>query len=299
MVFRFTAGGANLTLGKTGSLTGFGTVSQNGGTTLTNNGLVNAVGGTLNLNTSNFVNTGTTQVQNGATLTTSSGTAITDSGNILVKNGGTATFAQDVTQTAGMTQVDGTLNSALTLTGGTLSGTGVVNGNVVNTSGTVAPGDSPGTLTVNGTFAQASTGALNIVFDNTKNSLLSVSGLVNTDGTLNVGYLGSGAYVGSGPFTFLTYGSLGTEPTNSLGFTQYFSNETALTNTTGTIAGSNGFVYALINNTSINGLQLQVLTNGAPVPEASTTISFGLLLALGAGGMTFAAKRKKVMDAAS
>ena len=32
---------------------------------------------------------------------------------------------------------------------------------------------------------------------------------------------------------------------------------------------------------------------GAPVPEASTTASFGLLLALGLGGLAVAAKRKK------
>ena len=31
----------------------------------------------------------------------------------------------------------------------------------------------------------------------------------------------------------------------------------------------------------------------APVPEASTTVSFGLLLALGLGGLVIAAKRKK------
>ena len=33
---------------------------------------------------------------------------------------------------------------------------------------------------------------------------------------------------------------------------------------------------------------------GAPVPEASTTVSFGLLLALGMGGLVIAARRKKV-----
>ena len=33
--------------------------------------------------------------------------------------------------------------------------------------------------------------------------------------------------------------------------------------------------------------------DGAPVPEASTTVSFGLLLALGMGGLVVAAKRRK------
>ncbi len=41
-----------------------------------------------------------------------------------------------------------------------------------------------------------------------------------------------------------------------------------------------------------------VMLNTSPVPEASTTVSFGLLLALGMGGMIFAAKRKKSSAAA-
>jgi len=36
-----------------------------------------------------------------------------------------------------------------------------------------------------------------------------------------------------------------------------------------------------------------IVSGGAPVPEASTTASFGLLLALGMGGLVIAAKRKK------
>ena len=36
-----------------------------------------------------------------------------------------------------------------------------------------------------------------------------------------------------------------------------------------------------------------LVATGAPVPEASTTVSFGLLLALGMGGLVLAAKRRK------
>lgn len=39
--------------------------------------------------------------------------------------------------------------------------------------------------------------------------------------------------------------------------------------------------------------QFSYRASGAPVPEASTTVSFGLLLALGLGGVVVAAKRKK------
>ena len=290
-------GNANLTLGSTGGLAGFGTVfQQGGGATLTNNGLVNAnvSGQTLNINTTNFVNAGTTEVQNGAALNVTS--AVTDSGNVLVKTGGTATFTQNLVQTGGLIQADGTLNSAVSLTGGALVGTGTVNGAVENNGGTVSAGNSSspfGTLAVGGTFKQAPNGTLDVGFNSMLNNLLSVSGAVLTGGTLDVSYLGAGAYTGTGPFTFLNYGSL-TSSITGTAQPQYFANETFLSDGTGVIAGHNGFTYALLNNTAIDGLQLEVLTNGAPapaVPEASTTVSFGLLLALG-GGLLVAKRRR-------
>jgi len=300
---------ANLTLGSTGSLVGFGTVQQvAGGATLTNNGTINANAAgpnqSLNIDTDNFVNTGTTEVQNGAALNIAGNTTTTDSGNILVKTGGTATFGNpSLTQTAGLTQADGTLNSPLTLTGGTLTGTGTVNGNVTNTSttdtgGTVSAGNSAspfGTLAVNGSFTQGAGGALDAGFSSTQNNLLAVGGAVTTGGVLDVNYLGSGAYTGSGPFTFLDYTSLATSITGT-GPTQYFSNETFLADGTGVIDGSNGFTYELLNDTASDGLQLEVLTNGAPVPEASTTISLGVLLLLGGAGL-WRAKRRTVSAA--
>ncbi len=283
-------GGTSLTLGSAGGLTGFGTVSQYQGTSLTNNGTVNAnatgPNQSLNINTTAFTNTGTTEVQNGATLNVTS--ANTDSGNVLVKTGGTATFSQGLTQTAGLTQADGTLNSPLTLTGGTLAGTGTVVGAVTNTGGTVSAGNSAspfGTLAVvNGSFAQGAGGTLDAGFSSTQNSLLAVTGAVTTGGVLDVNYLGSGPYTGSGPFTFLDYQTLATSITGT-GPTQYFSNETFLADGTGVIDGSNGFIYELLNNTASDGLQLEVLINGAPVPEASTTISLGVLLLLGGAGL--------------
>ncbi len=68
-------------------------------------------------------------------------------------------------------------------------------------------------------------------------------------------------------------------------------------------AGSNGFTYELLNSANMDGtggLQLQVLTNGAPtpaVPEASTTVSMGLLLLLGGGGLVIAKRRRTVAAA--
>ena len=288
---------ANLVLGSKGSLTGFGSVFQfAGGATLTNGGTVNAnsAGNTLGISTDNFTNTGTTEVQNGATLSVAGNTTTTDSGNILVAQGGTATFANpNLTQTAGLTQVNGTLNASPTLTGGTLSGSGTINGNVTNTGGTVSAGSPFGTLAVNGTFSQASSGTLDVMFSSTQNNLLAATGAVTTGGMLSVLYSGTGPFTaGSAPFTFLDYGSLMTSIPGT-GPTQYFSNETFDKNGNGVITGQNGFVYDLINNTTLNALQLTVVTNGAPVPEASTNISLGALLALGGLGL-WRAKRRAV-----
>ena len=46
--------------------------------------------------------------------------------------------------------------------------------------------------------------------------------------------------------------------------------------------------------TPTGGTQTAVFSINAPVPEASTTVSFGALLALGMGSLLVAAKRKKV-----
>lgn len=54
-------------------------------------------------------------------------------------------------------------------------------------------------------------------------------------------------------------------------------------------------VFADFQNVAFNSGQQVVLdiNPSAPVPEASTTVSFGLLLALGAGGAAIAARKRK------
>ena len=259
----------SLTLSATGSLTGFGNVYQDGsGGFLINNGLVsaNVSGKTLSLGQSNFATTGATQVTKGATLNVTS---------------------TSFTQTAGLTQVDGVLNlvnAPLALKGGVLDGSGTINGNVVNTGGTVSPGDSPGTLTIAGNYTQGSGGALDIEFTNSLHDLLNVTGLATTGGLLDVNFLDS-AYTGGvgSQFAFLDYGTLVPGTGANFGFT---------------VTGHNGFTYTVVNDSKNSMLDLQVLTVGAPaVPEASTTVSLGLLLALGLGGLAVAAKRRKSVRA--
>ena len=89
---------------------------------------------------------------------------------------------------AGVLTVNGSLNSpAVTVeTGGMLKGIGVVNGNLLN-GGSVSPGNSPGTLTVNGNFTQGSSGIYNVEIVSPQSySRLLVTGRANLGGTLQL-----------------------------------------------------------------------------------------------------------------
>ena len=87
--------------------------------------------------------------------------------------------------------------------GGTLGGSGTLNGNLTN-SGVVAPGNSPGTLTVNGNFTQTSAGTLLIQVGNGLNSMLSVSGSATLGGTLVVSSYGGHQFQYGEKITFLS-----------------------------------------------------------------------------------------------
>ncbi|MEZ5301949.1 MAG: cadherin repeat domain-containing protein [Verrucomicrobiales bacterium] len=79
---------------------------------------------------------------------------LANAGLIQIDTGCQLTSAEAVTQSAGECRVNGTFTGpALTLTGGLLSGTGTVDANTSATDATVAPGNSVGTLAVDGTFA--------------------------------------------------------------------------------------------------------------------------------------------------
>jgi hypothetical protein len=68
---------------------------------------------------------------------------------------------------------------------GTLYGIGTIDGSVVN-NGTVRPGYSPGTITITGDFTQTSTGSLVMEILDHDYDVLSVTGTVTLDGTLDL-----------------------------------------------------------------------------------------------------------------
>ena len=103
--------------------------------------------------------------------------------------------APPTTQSAGTTTVTGTgklsSNETVTLTGGTLSGTGTVAANVSN-GATVTPGSSssPGMLTISGNYTQTSAGTLSVDVAGTAAGTgygqLVVTGSVSLAGTLTL-----------------------------------------------------------------------------------------------------------------
>jgi hypothetical protein len=121
-------------------------------------------------------------VINGGTVDVSAGGAINGIG-IATQNGGTLRVNGEMIQTG----FNGFVPNGLTINGGTLEGTGAVRANVANIGGTVGPGNSPGTLTVDGNYAQGPGGTLAmeiaslLAFD-----VLDISGSATLDGILDL-----------------------------------------------------------------------------------------------------------------
>ena len=93
------------------------------------------------------------------------------------------------TQTSGTTTVNGSLvASTVTVSGGTLNGSGTITSGLTNNGGIVAPGNSPGIITVNGNYSQSSSGALSIEVGGTtvgtQYDQLAVNGTVTLGGDL-------------------------------------------------------------------------------------------------------------------
>lgn len=158
-------GGGTLNIGADNSSTEFSGVIGSGGYFGDTSLNVNKIGtGTLTLSGTGSVLTGNLGVQGGTlslTGTLDAATATVDSGATLdVGVDGVLTAA--VTSAAGsITRVNGTVNGNVD-NSGTLFGSGTIVGALLN-QGTLAPGNSPGIITVSGgPFTQTATGTLAI-----------------------------------------------------------------------------------------------------------------------------------------
>ncbi len=156
-----------LTKSGTGTFTLTGTNTYTGGTTISAGTLQVGNGGATGSIVGNVADNAILAFDRSDSFTF--GGVISGKGNLVQQGTGTVilsalnTYTGATTVNAGSLIVDGSIASAQTLvnTGGLLGGRGSLGGNLVN-SGIVSPGDSPGTLTVNGNYTQNAAGTLRI-----------------------------------------------------------------------------------------------------------------------------------------
>jgi hypothetical protein len=147
----------------------------------TNGGVINN-SGTLNNSGAELTNSGT--VNNTGQINSSA--TFQNSGAVTISGTGLFTTSTNYTQTAGHTIVDGTLTATgsaiVNIQGGTLGGTGTINGNV-EMAGTMMPGapGTPGSLVIFGNYEQKDTGILEELIGPYSHSFLDVSGNVSLD----------------------------------------------------------------------------------------------------------------------
>lgn len=283
------------TLTDSWALNNYGTLTNESGGTLTlttagqgwlgNYGtLNNQAGGTLNIESQAWLgNYGAGTVTNGGTLnvagTLHSVHTITNAGDLNVAVGGVVSGTGTLTQTAGTLRVDGGLTQAeLVIQGGTLQGTGTVTttgGLTIASGATLAPGNSPGTLTINGDLSLG--GTLNIeILGTTAGTydVLDVHGLVDFGLASLVSFDLSGL---GGQSVGMTWDFLlADDPFANLGNLQY------------SITGLGGGLTYHVSNVSSGGRHgLELVLDSAAVPEPA-----GLSL-LGLGGLLLARFRRR------
>jgi hypothetical protein len=165
--------------------------------------------------------TGTTSVSGNATVNflntaapASSGPFSNAGGTVTLGTGSTLNVSGNYTQTSGTTNLNGaTLTAAganVSILGGTLAATGTItaatftNGGVLDLGSPFFPGDTPGTLTVNGNYVQTGTGTLDIKIGGpaagSQFDQLRVNGDATLNGTLTVRLIDG--YSPAAPATF-------------------------------------------------------------------------------------------------
>ncbi|WP_294062682.1 autotransporter-associated beta strand repeat-containing protein [Sphingomonas sp.] len=220
-------------------------------------------GGTLHTTTSFATTRATTLAQQGGTFDVDPGTTLTHNGVVtgagsLTKVGtgtliltGTNDYGRETFVNAGTLQVNGdqTLATGPTsvASGATLAGIGIIGGDVsIADGGILAPGTSPGTLTIAGDLALSAGSILNYEFGQANvpggplNDLTIVGGDLVLDGTINVTVSAGGSF-DPGVYRVFNYAgtltdnglSVGTIPATGYYVQTSIANQVNLVNTSG------------------------------------------------------------------
>jgi hypothetical protein len=210
------------------NLTGAATVN-------TNSAVLTLGGGTIKTGATNDLatlssNTNSLTVNNGASVST--GASFNNSGTMNVAAHSTFTVtgaANTYTQSAGSTTVDGTLadssTTGISVTGGKIQGAGMLKAKVsiggVGTTPALNVGDAgkAGLLKITGTYAQLSTGTMNVSVGGTtvgtQFSQLQITGAASLGGTLTAAEVNAFTPTIGQTFTILTAGSVSGTFTNT------------------------------------------------------------------------------------
>lgn len=215
-----TTGGNNSSTSYAGVISGSGGVTKQGSGTLTLTGANNYSGGTtvsagtlqgsttsLQGNITNNAAIVFDQASSGAYAGAISGAgslAKTGAGNVNLT--GTHTYTGATTISGGTLSVNGSIaNSAVTVnSGGTLGGSGTVGSTSITSGGLLAPGNSIGTLTVNGNLNFAAGSIYRVEVDAVgNNDRINVTGTATLNGgTVDV-QAGAGTYAANTTYTLL------------------------------------------------------------------------------------------------
>lgn len=144
--------------------------------------------------------------------------------------GDSSGFTGAISVTGGILNVAGAIGAVSTVeSGAKLTGSGTVGGVVALTGSTVAPGNSPGTLTVTGNYSQAagSSYAAELVRGSSVSDFINVSGTatIASGATLDVSGYGNGSYVVGTRYTVLSAagGLTGTYTINGTDISAFYS----------------------------------------------------------------------------
>ncbi|KTD99948.1 hypothetical protein ATE68_05720 [Sphingopyxis sp. H038] len=206
---------ASFASARNASLTGAGTISTDAATIFSLGGVISGAGG------------------------------LTKSGTGILTLSGSNSYAGATNVNAGTLLVNGDQSAATGLltvaSGAMLGGSGRIGGSVnVLNGGILAPGNSPGTLNIDGNLALADGSVLNFEFGQADvaggplNDLVNVGGNLTLDGTINVN-VSAGGNFGGGLYRVFNYGGVLADNGLTLGSMPAGSNVTVQTSVTGQV----------------------------------------------------------------